>query len=167
MPFLSESTRSALTCLAEAEAANDAPDPLDRIRGIRSLIAELDADPATLRGVRAALAAGASWEEVADAAGLKPAAAKWRWQGSDEEIAARFEAGRRRAVRPSAVPTGLPGYSVADAAKRLGVSAQAVYLQVTRGRLRAETVQLEDGRKYKRVFLDEPAPMEPAPDAPA
>lgn len=167
MPFLTESTRAALTRLAEAEAAHDVPGPLDRLAGIRSLIAELEADPATLQGVRDALAAGATWEQVADAAGLKPAAAKWRWQGTDATIAERFEAGRKRSARPSAVPTDLPGYSVADAAKKLGVTAQAIYLQVTRGKLRAETVQREDGRKYKRVFLDEPAAMEPAPEAPA
>lgn len=162
MPFLSESTRAALTRLAEAEAAPETPGPLVRLAAVRSLIAELEADPATLQGVRDAVAAGATWEQVADAAGLKPGAAKWRWQGSDEEIAARLEAGRKRSARPSAVPTDLPGLSVADVAKRLGVTAQAVYLQVTRGRLRAETVQLEDGRKYKRVFLDDAAPLGPA-----
>ena len=90
---------------------------------------------------------------IADAAGLKAAAAKWRWQGTDAEIAARADAGRKRGARPSSVPTDLPGLSVAEAAARLGVSAQAVYLRVGRGRLGSQTVTLPDGRSYKRVFL--------------
>jgi hypothetical protein len=52
----------------------------------------------------------------------------------------------------------LPGLGVAEAAKRLGVTPQAIYQRVNRGLLHAETVELPDGRKYKRVFLpDEPA----------
>ena len=43
---------------------------------------------------------------------------------------------------------------MADAAKKLGVTAQAIYLQVSRGKLRAESVELPDGRRYKRVFLE-------------
>lgn len=171
MSFLGESTRAALARLAEVDAdavpeVDDAPAApgvaLDRLRAIRSLIAELEADPATLNSVRAALAAGAEWPQIAEASGLKPAAAKWRWQGDDSEIAARLEAGRKRSARPSSVPTELPGYSVADAAQKLGVTAQAIYLQVSRGKLRAETVELADGRKYKRVFFDEVA-IPPAP----
>jgi len=155
MPFLSESTAAALDRLARAEREAVRPSPLDRLRGIRSLIAALEADRATLDSVREALEAGANWDEVAEAAGLKPAAAKWRWQGSDDEIAARHEAGRKRSARPSSVPTDLPGLSVSEAAKRLGVTPQAVYLRITRGQLRAETVTLPDGRSYKRVFVDE------------
>jgi hypothetical protein len=37
------------------------------------------------------------------------------------------------------------------------VTAQAVYLRVSRGQLRAETVTLPDGRSYKRVFLEDGA----------
>lgn len=155
-PFLSEPARAALARLAELESAPEAP-PLERMRGIRSLIAALDADPATLQAVRDALAAGETWDAVADAAGIKAPAAKWRWQGTDAEIAARQEAGRKRSVRPSSRPTDLPGLSVAEAAEKLGVSAQAVYLQVSRGKLRAETVQLPDGRSYKRVFPNDDA----------
>src|SRR6201999_3887033 len=109
-------------------------------------------DAATLAAVRAALGAGATWDEVAGAAGLGLAAAKWRWQGPDREDAARHEAGRKRSARPSSVPTDLPGLSVADAAKRLGVTVQAVYLRISRGQLEATTVELPDGRKYKRVL---------------
>ncbi|RNE62286.1 hypothetical protein [Cryobacterium tepidiphilum] len=156
-PFLSEPARAALDRLAELDTAQPAADPLERVRGIRSLIAELERDPATLQAVRDATAAGESWDAVAEAAGIKPAAAKWRWQGTDAEIIARLEAGRKRSARPSSRPTDLPGHSVAEAAEKLGVSAQAVYLQVSRGKLRAETVQLPDGRKYKRVFLDDAA----------
>lgn len=156
-PFLSEAARAALARLAELDAAGPAADPVERVRGIRLLIAELERDPATLQAVRDAVAAGESWEAVADAAGLKPAAAKWRWQGTDAEIEARQAAGRKRSARPSSRPTDLPGYSVADAAKKLGVSPQAVYLQVSRGTLRAETVELPDGRRYKRVHLDDAA----------
>jgi hypothetical protein len=133
--------------------ADPASDPLDRVRAIRLLVRELEAEPATLAAVRDAVAAGAGWPEVADAAGLKPTAAKWRWQGTDEEIAARLDAGRKRSARPSSVPTDLPGLSVAEAAARLGVTAQAVYLQVSRGKLTSRTVELPDGRSYKRVFL--------------
>ena len=98
----------------------------------------------------------ASWEAIADAAGLSPSAAKYRWAGDDDEIAARQEASRKRKrERPSSVPTELPGESVAEAAARLGVTPQAIYQRVTRGLLRAETVELPDGRKYKRVFPDE------------
>lgn len=152
MGFLSETSRAALGRLSSGDAAAEPPVPLERLHGIRSLIAELEADSATLQAVRDALDAGASWEQIADAAGLGETAAKWRWRGSDEEIAARHEAGRKRSSRPSSVPTALPGMSVADAAAQLGVSANAIYQQVARGRLRAETIELPDGRKYKRVF---------------
>ena len=102
--------------------------------------------------MRAALEAGASWSDVAQAAQLSTAASRWRWQGDDAEIAARHEAGRKRSERPSSKPNELPGLSVAEAAKQLGVTAQAIYLRVSRGQLRAETVTLPDGRSYKRVF---------------
>ena len=151
--FLSPTTAAALARLAGLDADGESS-PIERLRGIRRLAAALETDAATLAGVRAALADGASWEEIAAAAGLKPAAAKWRWQGTDEEIAARQQAGRKRAARPSSVPTGLPGLSVAEAAAKLGVSAQAVYLQVSRGKLASRTVELDDGRSYKRVFLE-------------
>lgn len=164
--YLSSSAEAALNRLVEGNSATTQPDALSRLRDIRSLIAELEKDPATLSAVREATAAGASWESVASAAGLKPAAAKWRWQGSDEDIAERHEAGRKRAARPSSVPTDLPGLSVSEAARSLGVTAQAIYLRVSRGSLRAETVELADGRTYKRVFLDEGAgATEPSGDA--
>jgi len=150
--FLRRTTHTALARLSALDA-DPASDPLDRVRAIRLLVRELEAEPATLAAVRDAVAAGAGWPEVADAAGLKPTAAKWRWQGTDEEIAARLDAGRKRSARPSSVPTDLPGLSVAEAAARLGVTAQAVYLQVSRGKLTSRTVELPDGRSYKRVFL--------------
>jgi hypothetical protein len=153
-PFLSDSARAALQHLSEADAAPTMPDPIARLRSIRSLVAALEEDAATLQSVRDALDAGETWTSIAMAAGLKPAAAKWRWQGSDEEIAARQAAGRKRSARPSNVPTNLPGHSVADAAKSLGVTAQAIYLRISRGQLRAETIELRDGRRYKRVFLN-------------
>ncbi|HKH08981.1 MAG TPA: hypothetical protein VKA62_08540 [Agromyces sp.] len=164
MPFLSPESARALAELAALDAlhgaaAGDAETdatPLERLRGIRSLIVALEADPATLDAVREALDAGTSWEAISDAAGLSPSAAKYRWAGDDDEIAARQEASRKRKrERPSSVPTDLPGESVAEAAARLGVTPQAIYQRVTRGLLRAETVELPDGRKYKRVFPDE------------
>ncbi len=148
---LSDRTRALL---AELSAADAATPPLEVVRGIRALRSALEAEPATLISVRAALAEGASWEQIAEAADLGAAAAKWRWQGTDEEIAARHEAGRKRSARPSSVPTDLPGVSVAEAAKRLGVTVQAVYLRISRGQLEATTVELDDGRKYKRVLLE-------------
>ena len=85
--------------------------------------------------------------------GLSPSAAKYRWAGDDDAIAERQEASRRRKRdRPSSVPTDLPGESVAEAAKRLGVTAQAIYQRVNRGQLEARTIELPDGRRYKRVF---------------
>jgi hypothetical protein len=159
-PFLSEPARAALARLVVSDTAAEVPDPLSRLYDIRSLLAELEAEPATLHAVRDALADGETWDEVAAAAQLKPAAAKWRWQGTDEEIAARHEAGRKRAARPSSAPTDLPGDSVADVARKLGVTAQAVYLQISRGKLTARTVELPDGRSYKRVFLGE-SPAKP------
>ena len=149
MRFLSDASRSALKALDRART------PLERIAGVRSAVAALDADEATLAAVREALDAGVGWPAIADAAGVGVAAAKWRWQGTDAEIAARHEAGRKRAARPSSRPVDLPGLSVAEAAAALGISVQAVYLRVTRGQLRAETVTLEDGRSYKRVFPEE------------
>ena len=164
MPFLSAESARALAELAAldvlhgtaaGEAESDAA-PLERLRGIRSLIAALEADPASLVAVREALEAGRSWEAIADAAALSPSAAKYRWAGDDDEIAARQEASRKRKrERPSSVPTDLPGLSVAEAAARMGVTPQAIYQRVTRGLLRAETVELPDGRTYKRVFPDE------------
>jgi hypothetical protein len=153
MSFLSPASRDAVAAL------HAATDPLARIGAIRAAVTALEADPAAIVAVREALASDATWDEIADAAGLKSAAAKWRWQGSDEEIAARAEAGRKRSARPSSVPTDLPGYSVADAAARLGLTVQAVYLRISRGQLTAETIELADGRRYKRVMLaSAPAP---------
>jgi hypothetical protein len=151
--FLSPSSRQSLDRLAALDDQS-AADPLEVVRGIRSVIGELDVEQATLGAIRRAVANGATWEEVADAAGLKPAAAKWRWQGSDEEIAARHEAGRKRAARPSSVPTDLPGYSVSEAARKLGVTPQAIYLRVRRGTMVSQVVELDDGRSYQRVFPD-------------
>jgi transposase-like protein len=149
--FLSDESRAALARVLELDAdASSAP--LERLTALRALVASVDADPAALRAVRDALDAGAGWSEVAKAAGLAPSAARWRWSGDDAEIAARHEAGRKRSERPSAKPLELPGLSVSEAAKQLGVTVQAVYLRVSRGQLRAETVTLEDGRSYKRVF---------------
>lgn len=153
-PFLSAESADALRVLAKAESRRSEPGGIERLGSIRSLVASLEDDPAVLRAVRDALASGETWTSIADAAGLKPAAAKWRWQGSDAEIAARHAAGRKRATRPSSVPPDLPGLSVSQAAHSLGVTAQAIYLRISRGQLRAETVTLPDGRKYKRVFPD-------------
>lgn len=128
-------------------------EPDERLRGIRSLVAALEAEPAVLAAVREAVADGIGWEDIADAAGLSPSAAKYRWAGDDATIAERQEASRRRKRdRPSSVPTDLPGLSVAEAAKQLGVTPQAIYQRVNRGQLEARTVELPDGRKYKRVF---------------
>ena len=146
MSFLDPTTRNALSALEKAST------PLDRLAGIRNLIAALENDPATLAAVREAQDGGAGWDEIAASAGLGTAAAKWRWQGSDAEIAARHEAGRKRSGRPSSKPTDLPGMSVAEAATHLGISVQGVYQRVAREQLRAETVTLADGRAYKRVF---------------
>ncbi|MEO8261015.1 MAG: hypothetical protein ABI566_00485 [Pseudolysinimonas sp.] len=148
MSFLSDDTRAALS------AAQNATAPLDRLAGIRNLIAALESEPATLASVREAQDAGANWDEIAASAGLTAAAAKWRWQGSDAEIAARHEAGRKRSARPSSKPADLPGMSVAEAATQLEISVQGVYQRIARGQLRAETVVLDDGRSYKRVFPD-------------
>jgi transposase-like protein len=153
MSFLSGDSRAALARVLELDA-DAATAPLERLAALRALVAAVDADPAALRAVRDALDGGAGWSEVAKAAGLAPSAARWRWFGDDAEIAARHDAGRKRSERPSAKPLELPGLSVSEAAKQLGVTAQAVYLRVSRGQLRAETVTLEDGRSYKRVFLE-------------
>ena len=151
MTTLGPETAAALLRLATLDA-DDATDPLEMLRAIRLVQSALEADAATLASVRAAIAAGASWDDVADAAGLKAAAARWRWLGTDEEIAARLAAGRKRSARPSSVPTDLPGLSVAEAAAQLGVTASAIYLKVTRGTLESREVTLPDGRTYKRVF---------------
>jgi transposase-like protein len=156
--FLSAESRAALARVLDLDAAEPAGQtasaPLERLAALRALLAAVDADPAALRAVRDALDGGAAWSAVATAAGLAPSAARWRWSGSDAEIAARHKAGRKRSERPSSKPAELPGLSVAEAAKQLGVTVQAVYLRVSRGQLRAETVTLPDGRSYKRVFLE-------------
>jgi hypothetical protein len=158
MGFLSADAARALAELLGLEQSTTDAAPLARLRGIRSLVTALEADPAQLAAVRAALDAGATWEQIADAAGLSASAAKYRWAGDDAEIAARQEASReRKRDRPSSVPTDLPGLSVSEAAARLGVTPQAIYQRVTRGQIEAQTVQLPDGRSYKRVFLPEPA----------
>jgi hypothetical protein len=149
---LTPQTRAALERLLALDT-DAAAGPLTRLAALRLASAALDADHSALREVRAALDAGASWSDVAEAAQLSPAASRWRWQGDDAELAARHEAGRKRSERPSSKPADLPGLSVAEAAKQLGVTAQAIYLRVSRGQLRAETVTLPDGRSYKRVFL--------------
>lgn len=156
MPFLSDDAARALEQLVELQGGRSDATPLERLRGIRSLVAALDADPAALAAVREAIAAGATWEDVAEAAGLSPSAAKYRWAGDDDTIADRQEASRRRKrERPTSAPADLPGLSVSEAAKRLGVTPQAIYQRVNRGLLEARTVELPDGRKYKRVFPDD------------
>ncbi len=150
--FLAPSTSASLARLSEHDDDTGSA-PIERLRAIRRLLIELETDAATLNSVRGALADGATWVQIADAARLKPAAAKWRWNGTDEEIAARQDAGRKRSARPSSVPTDLPGLSVSEAAKHLGVTPQAIYLQVSRGKLASQTIELPDGRSYKRVFL--------------
>ena len=163
MGFLSPAAARALAELmaldaldAEGAAGTTDAAPLDRLRGIRSLVIALEADPASLAAVREAVDAGASWDDIADAAGLSPSAAKYRWAGDDEAIAARHEASRKRKRdRPSSVPTDLPGLSVSEAARQLGITPQAIYQRVNRGLLEARTVELPDGRTYKRVFLPE------------
>jgi transposase-like protein len=159
--FLLGESAGAHARLAELESAasGDADaTPLERLRGIRALAAALEADPAALVAVREALDGGATWDDVAEAAGLSTSAAKYRWAGDDDTIAQRQEASRRRKRdRPSTAPTDLPGLSVSDAAKRLGVTPQAIYQRVNRGLLEATTVELPDGRTYKRVFLVEDA----------
>lgn len=151
MTYLDPATIGALQHLAALDA-DEGVNPLEVLRGIRALQNALETDPATLTSVRAAVSAGAGWEDVAGAAGLKAAAARWRWLGTDAEIAARLAAGRKRSARPSSVPTDLPGLSVAEAAARLGVTASAIYLKVSRGTLESREVTLPDGRTYKRVF---------------
>jgi hypothetical protein len=153
MARLSDDTRRAI----EALLADDAAGPLAQLAALRRAATLLEADPVALTAVREALDAEAGWPEIADAAGLGVAAARWRWQGTDAEIAERHAAGRKRSARPSSRPTGLPGLSVAEAAAHFGVSAQAIYLRVSRGQLRAETITLDDGRSYKRVFVDDGA----------
>ena len=147
MTSLSSESEHALGLLSQAT------EPLDRLHALRLLAVAIDRDPAILCNVRAALDVGVGWEQIASAAGLGLAAAKWRWQGTDEQIAARLVAGRKRSARPSSIPTGLPGQSVVEAARTLGVTAQAVYLRISRGTLEATTVTLDDGRSYKRVLL--------------
>jgi DNA-directed RNA polymerase specialized sigma24 family protein len=155
--FLQARTRAALEqLLADDDAtAIGSTEPLERLRHLRAAAALLETEPAALAAVRDALHDTAGdWDAIAAAAGFKATAAKWRWQGTDAEIAARLEAGRKRSARPSSVPTDLPGYSVAEAAKKLGVSVQAVYLRISRGQLESQTVTLDDGRSYKRVMLE-------------
>jgi hypothetical protein len=155
MSFLGADAADALARLAELERGPAEAGPLERLRAVRALIAALERDPAQLEAARAALAAGAGWPEIADAAGLTPGAAKQRWAGDDDEIARRQEASRqRKRERPSSRPSDLPGLSVAEAAARFGVSAQAIYLRIERGTLAARTIELPDGRRYKRVFPD-------------
>jgi hypothetical protein len=150
--ILQQQTRAALEQLLADDSETG---PLERLRHLRLAAAMLETEPATLAAVREVMQqADAGWDEIAEAAALKPAAAKWRWQGTDEEITARLKAGRKRSARPSSVPTDLPGYSVADAATKLGVTVQAVYLRISRGQLGSETVTLDDGRRYKRVMLE-------------
>jgi transposase-like protein len=152
MGFLSPESAAALARLAALDGEADAS-ALDRLGAIRALVAALEADPASLTAVRDAVDGGASWESVAEASGLSPSAAKYRWAGDDAAIAERQEASKRRKrERPSSRPTDLPGMSVAEAAAKLGVTAQAIYQRVARGQLEAQTVELPDGRTYKRVF---------------
>lgn len=154
MTFLSAQTRAAVERLLALDTSSSESAPLDRLAALRALVMAVDADPAALGAVRDALEVGAGWAEIAESAQLSPAASRWRWQGNDAEIAARHAAGRKRSERPSSKPGDLPGLSVADAARQLGVTAQAIYLRVSRGHLRAETITLPDGRSYKRVFID-------------
>ncbi|GAA1947548.1 hypothetical protein [Agromyces allii] len=166
--FLSPDAAAALAALAALDGGHGSTGrvpPLDRLRGIRSLVAALEADPAALEAAREAVDTGASWDDIADAAGLSASAAKYRWAGDDDTIADRQEASRRRKrERPSSVPTDLPGESVSEAAKRLGVTPNAIYQRVNRGLVEARTVTLPDGRSYKRVFFEAEPEVEHEPE---
>lgn len=152
MAFLSADTVAALEALRELQQASDAA-PLERVRGIRTLELALQAEVALLPAVREAIEAGASWDEIGDAAVLSAPAAKHRWSGDDATILERHEQSRRRKrERPSSVPTDLPGLSVGEAAKRAGLTPNAIYQRINRGLLEARTIELPDGRRYKRVF---------------
>ncbi len=96
----------------------------------RALAAVEDEYAATLL---AANRDGLTWEEVARAAGLRTAnqarARAERAMGVTEVSPSRRRAGARNA------PVELPGVSVAEAARRLGVARSTVYDRIDRGEL--------------------------------
>ena len=84
----------------------------------------------------AAVAAGATWEQVAAAAGLASGdAARWRWSPSREK---RLEGQRQRQC---SVAPDKQGVSAAEAARQLGVSRPTLYAWIKSGRVR----RFEDG----------------------
>ncbi|MCU1585479.1 MAG: hypothetical protein JWM49_2035 [Microbacteriaceae bacterium] len=165
MPPLTPETRAALERLLEADTSS-AADPAALVRMLGQATARLDADDEMLRAVMAAQAAGVSWKQIGASLGINESACRSRYYGRaadlagrKAEIAKRKEATAKRArVRAtSIVPTDLPGMSVAEYAAAAGLTPTVVYRMLDSGKLAGKNVELDDGRRYRRVLTPPPA----------
>ena len=113
------------------------------------------------RGARGARA-GRTWDHIADAAGLSPSAAKYRWAGDDAEIAERTRrAAQRKRERPSSAPTELPGRARLRGRRELGVTPQAIYQRVTSGLLEPRRSRSPTAGSTSGCSSPRPAPSRP------
>lgn len=128
-----------------SDAARRLREAEDRHRSSATLLAE---------ALLAAHDGGFTWAEIARAADLGSAeTARIRAYRArdDEEVPPSLRWRRQRGSAPRATPD-VPGVSITEAAKRLGVSRQTVYVWLRSGKLNATTD--EAGRT--RVLLDGP-----------
>lgn len=126
-----------------AEAAKDLQNAEDRHRISASALAE---------ALLAAHGAGFTWSEVARAADLGSAeTARIRAQRAKEtpDLSPALRWSREHGSAPRPTPS-IPGVSVTDAARSLGVSRKTIYAWIRSGRL--QTATDEAGRT--RVLLD-------------
>ncbi|MBG9885508.1 hypothetical protein ABE10_02670, partial [Bacillus toyonensis] len=121
-------------------------DALSRLRAAREL--QRDLEVAELEIAREARAEGASWADLAEAAGLNARSAAQRRYGAstvDERKAAASESSRRAAPTAPA----MPGLSIAETARRLGITDVTVRARIERG----EIAVLETVKRGKREFV--------------
>lgn len=140
--FARPETRDALAALREVRKRQDT---------LRQKLADLDV--VELEAAHAARDAGASWRELALAAGLaKFSSAQRRYDaGSIEERRAQVAASKIPGAK--AAPDPLPGVSLAEAATRLGITVSQVRTRADRGELSTVTATYR-GREVRRVILD-------------
>lgn len=138
--------RPATAALARLRAVRAEQDVL------RAQIAELDV--VELEAAHAARDGGASWRDLAVAAGLGALSSAQRRYAPKTLDERRVAVAASKVPGVKAEPDNLPGVTLAEAARRLELSEWEVRKRAFRGDLR--TVEaIYRGRKIRRIVLDD------------
>lgn len=140
--FTRADTHDALAALRKVREQQDA---------VRAKLADLDV--VELEAAHAAKAAGASWRELALAAGLGGLTAAQRRYAPASISERRESVAASKVPGAKAAPDNLPGVSLAEAAKRLGITESQVRTRADRGEVKTVTATYR-GREVRRVVLD-------------